>query len=188
MLGAIALVRRRLPGWREAAAPGLALLLVLQVVAVFGTGDFMFSRLAASDRDFGSRLAHWQAGVGLLREPAEKACGIGLGRLPDHYSRFVAGARVLGCGAAHRNGAEGQGAVRVAGPKSKPDLAGLYLLSQRVPLQPRVRYRVEFDFHVQQPTDVGISVCEVHLLYERRCQLAEFRLEPAASSRGSTAA
>ena len=69
---------------------------------------------------------------------------------------------------------------RISGPKLSQNLAGLYLLSQRVPLQPRVRYRVEFDFHVQQPTDVGISVCEVHLLYDRRCQSAEFRLHPGA--------
>lgn len=177
----LAALRRRLPGWRDAAALALALLLVLEVVAVFGTGNFMLSRLVASDKDFNNRLAHWGDGLSLLHDPSDWAFGIGLGRLPNHYARFVPGGEFSGTAAAVTS-AQGEAALRLAGPKTDARLAGLYLLSQRVPLQPGVRYRAAFDVRVHAPTTVGVSVCEVHLLYERRCQEGLLRLQPRAAA------
>jgi hypothetical protein len=168
--------RARLSGWRSAAGLGLALALLMEVVAVFGSGTFMLSRLATSERDFGGRLAHWQNGLGLIYTPAEWAWGIGLGRLPASYARFVREREFSG--SVQAVDAEGRRSVKVAGPKTQGELGGLYALTQRVPLQAESAYRAAFDVRVETTTDVLVRSCEMHLLYERRCQLAGVRLRP----------
>ncbi len=95
-LGALALaVGHRLAGWRRAAGLGLALALTMEVVAVFGTGNFMFNRLAASDRDFGSRWAHWQNGRGAAAHAGRMAVGHRPGAAAGQLCALRARARVF---------------------------------------------------------------------------------------------
>jgi hypothetical protein len=177
----LGLLMQRLGGWRRAAGTGLALLLVLQAVVVFGTGSFMAARVDASERDFGGRLQHWRHGLGLLQSPAEWLVGIGLGRLPASYARFVPEHEFSGA-AQWIEPPQGLSAVRLSGPRTQSELGGLFALTQRVPLQPEAAYRVEFDARVLAPADMVLSVCEKHLLYDGRCQSAQVRLRPADAS------
>jgi hypothetical protein len=177
----VVICKPRLDGWRGAGTVGLALALTLEVVVVFGTGNFMLSRLSASDRDFGSRLTHWQNGLGLLFTPGEWLWGIGLGRLPASYARFVP-VREFSGAVQWLKLDDGRAAVQLFGPKSQEDLGGLFALTQRVPLLADVHYRVEFDARVFSRVDMALSVCESHLLYDRNCQIADIRLQPGNSS------
>ncbi len=176
-----ALFHKRLAGWRSAAGLGLMLALTLEVVTVFSTGNFMLSRLAAADKDFGNRVAHWQNGLGLLVTPGEWLWGIGLGRLPASYARFVPKREFSGA-VEWRALPDGGAAVTLSGPKTQARLGGLFALTQRVPLTAAARYQVELDLRVFSSTTLLISVCEMHLLYERDCQAARTVIRPGESS------
>ena len=174
-LGCAMLGLRRLApaGWRGPAGLALALAFAVEVTLAFGPGSFMLNRLAASERDTGSRWAHWRDAVGLLSTPGEWWWGIGLGRFPAHQAAAVSGAEFAGGVAwvADRR-ADGvpDGHVRLDGPLANDDLGGLYALTQRVATQPR--YRLEFDLRGRPGTQVYARVCEVHLIYPMRCQRA----------------
>ena len=66
----------------------------------------------------------------------------------------------------------------VSGPPTRKELAGLYSLTQRVPLLPGGTYRVGLVLQAEIATDLFVSVCEQHLLYARRCQEALVRVLP----------
>ncbi len=167
--------------WRIYAGIALSIALALEVVFVLGTGSFLAERLAASNRDFGSRWHHWTRGVALLNGPADWLLGKGLGRLPAHYA--AAGPRGEFSGAVDLNaGSQADGRegdfVTLRGPATQRILGGLYALTQRVPLLPDAQYQIAMDIRVQRPVDVGVQVCERHLLYEGDCQGQSVRLEP----------
>ncbi len=181
LLVAMALFKTRLASWRAAAGMGLVLALLLEVVAVFGAGNFMASRLLATERDFGSRLAHWGNGLSLLHTPAEWMWGIGLGRLPASYARFVPEREFSGT-VQWVDVPQGHQAMRLHGPKTQPGLGGLFALTQRLPLEPAAAYTLAFDARVLAPATLLASVCEMHLLYDARCQGTELRLQPGNAS------
>ncbi len=161
--------KRSLRGWRAAASAALVLALTFEVVTVFGTGNFMGSRLARTDADLGQRITHWQAGVSLLQTSTDWLFGIGLGRLPAHYTRAVPRREFSGAVVPLRSSGGGA-AVRLSGPASQADLGGLFALTQRVPLIPARHYRVSLRARAAAESVLWLSVCEVHLLYERHCQ------------------
>ena len=107
------------PRWRPPATAALALALALEVAAVLGLGTFMRERIARSDDDLGSRLEHWQNGLGLMQGPVDWALGIGLGRLPAAYAQGVPGQEFPGDVQFVPSGAgERSGSVRISGPKT----------------------------------------------------------------------
>lgn len=173
MLLALLLRRKRLPRirWRVVAGWVLALALVLEVVAVLGLGSFMRERMAASDRDLGGRLEHWQTGLGLLRHPTDWAFGIGLGRLPAAYAQatpkraFPGNVRFVPPGLG-----QSSGSVVLSGSKTPLNQYGLMTLTQRVALHPVRPHEVAFDVRSTVDADVSFQLCEMHLLYPRRCQ------------------
>ncbi len=198
--GALVLLKRRSPlmPWRPVAAMALGVALALEVVTVLGLGSYMRERLAASDHDLTSRLAHWRNGVGLMQGPADWMLGIGLGRLPAAYAGGVAGGEFPGSvrlmragdreGQVHGQHGEGQSegqdrsssAVIVAGPPTRSDLNGVLALTQRVALRPVRPYQAGFDVRAQTQANVYLRLCEMHLLYPRNCQSAFVRLPPGA--------
>lgn len=181
LLVAMAAFKTRLANWRGAAGMGLVLALLLEVVAVFGAGNFMASRLLATERDFGSRLAHWGNGLSLLHTPAEWMWGIGLGRLPASYARFVPEREFSGT-LRWVEGPQRHQALRLHGPKTQSGLGGLFAVTQRLPLQPATAYTLAFDARVLEPAILLASVCEMHLLYDARCQGTQFRLQPGSAA------
>ena len=168
-------------GWRPAAGAGLAAALLVEVLAVTWTGSFLLERMAQSDRDLRSRITHWTQGLGLLHEPSDRAFGIGLGRSPAHLTGFVRGYEFPG---AVKPGpaAAGLHSVLLFGPAIRRHAEGQYALTQRVPLLEGAQYRVEFDYRVRSRAGVLLGVCELHLLYERRCQDAWVDVEPGDGS------
>jgi hypothetical protein len=171
---------RSLP-WRRAAAMALTLALITEVVAVIGGGDFMRSRLDASEADFGTRLAHWRHGLGLLKSPTDWLIGIGSGRLPGHYAREVARGEFSGALARVAIAPNGH-AARLSGPATVADLAGYFSLTQRVSLRAGGAYRASFRVRAERPVDLSVDVCEQHLLYWQDCQGALLAIEPRAGS------
>lgn len=177
LLLAVLLLRRRLPylriRWRTLAGVALTLALALEVAAVLGLGSYMRERIGSSDRDLDSRRQHWRNGVGLMHSPTDWLLGIGAGRLPAAYAREVPRREFPGevqfVGAA---GPQEPAFVRVLGPKTRSDIDGLLALTQRVALNPAGPHQVALDVRATVPTDVHLSLCELHLLYPRHCQSA----------------
>jgi hypothetical protein len=177
---------RRLPylriRWRTVAGVALTLALALEVAAVLVLGSYMRDRIGASDRDLDSRRQHWQNGVGLMHGPADWLLGIGAGRLPTAYAREVPRREFPGdvqfIGAADPQQAA---FVRVLGPKTRSDIDGLLALTQRVALSPAGPRQVAVDVRAAVQTDVYLSLCELHLLYPRRCQSAWMRVLPTGT-------
>ena len=173
------LLRRHARG-RAPALPGrrtraicvmlLATLMLLEAALVLGSGTLMVSRMGSSEQDFRSRLAHWQNGLSLLHTPGDWAFGIGLGRLPSRYAAAVPGGELPGQVALR--GEPRQGYVRIFGPRSLASLGGRYGLTQRVPIQTSESLLVRFNARSVRATRLRLSVCEMHLLYERNCQAA----------------
>lgn len=148
----------------------LAAALVLQAALVLGSDSFMLTRIGTSERDLRSRLDHWRHGLSLLRTPADWAFGLGLGRLPSHYAAAVPGGEFPG-GVAFEAG-PGKGHASLAGPRSSQALGGLYALTQRVPVDAADPLTVRFNAMTARPANIRVSVCEMHLLYARRCRVA----------------
>ena len=178
LLGLIVAARmRHSMQWRRAAALALTLALAAEAVVVLGGGTFMRSRLDASERDFGARLAHWRRGVGLLASPADWLLGIGAGRLPARYAREVPRGEFSGA-VRLLTAPSGARTVELSGPATVDDYAGLFSLTQRVALQPGGAYRVGLRVRAASPTTIALDVCEQHLLYSRECQGALVRVGP----------
>lgn len=179
VLALIVIVARRGGRWRPGAAWALGLALLFEAALVFHTGSFMSARLAASERDFGSRQAHWQHGLGLLQSPADWVWGIGLGRLPARYAGAVPQREFSGA-LQMVPAAPGRQAARLQGPPTQADLGGLYAMTQRLPAGPPGAYRLQLDARADAPALLQVRVCEMHLLYESRCQSSLLQLGEAA--------
>lgn len=155
--------------WRRTASIALALALVTEVVAVVLGGSFMRTRLETSERNFGSRLAHWRHGLELPSGTMEWLAGVGLGRLPGRYASSIPGEEFPGA-AAVATDERGRAAVRLSGPPTQASLGGLFALTQRVALQGGGAYRLSLDVRADAPTDIAVDLCEQHLLYALECQ------------------
>jgi hypothetical protein len=158
---------------RSLAIGLLALALVFEAVLVVGPETFMSKRAKDSARDYQSRTAHWARGLALLDGPADGLFGLGLGRLPAHYDRDAPGGEFPGHVQWVARG-DGEGHVRIAGPRKLSALGGRHGLTQRVPLA--AGYRLQLDLRNVGAVDVTVSVCESHLLYVRACQWAWARV------------
>jgi hypothetical protein len=117
--------------------------------------------------DWGSRVAHWRAGVSLLDGPLEWAFGHGLGRLPATYGGAVREHGFPGSARIEHDGTNAHLALQ--GPARDPRQAGHFALTQRLGEWPAAA-RIAFDARVDTPTRLRLSVCEIHLLYEARCR------------------
>jgi hypothetical protein len=156
----------------------LALAMILEAVLVLGSNSFMMGRLGASERDLRGRVAHWKYGLGLLHSPADRALGLGLGRLPARYAASVPGGEFPGkmqLSVEHANKF-----VSLAGPNTIRSVGGLYALTQRLPIRMNASQPLGFDVRSVRLVRLRLSVCEMHLLYEGRCQVAMAAIEPTA--------
>jgi hypothetical protein len=171
--------RYRPEGWRARASLMLLLALTAEVAGVLGGGSFMMERLASADRDFGSRVEHWQHGLDLLDGPTDWLLGKGLGRLPANYAAHVPQGEFSGEVKLREEQKPGQAAnafVTVRGPHTSKRLGGQFALTQRVANVSKADHRVSLDVRVQRTADVYLELCERHLLYDGRCQVAFVRV------------
>jgi hypothetical protein len=160
-------------GWRAKGSVLLVFLIALEVAAVLGAGSFMAERVAKTSQDLGSRMDHWQRGMGLLQGPVDWWLGKGLGRLPGNYAAKVPQEGFSGVVELHSGKLAGQppnGFVSLRSAENLDDLGGSYALTQRVQAESAGGYRVSMAVRVQEPTDLYVALCERHLLYDRACQ------------------
>ncbi len=170
-------------GWRGIAGLLLVLALAAEVLAV-GGGAFMSQRLNSTNRDLTGRLAHWRDGLSLLHGPADWWLGLGLGRLPANYAARVPNGEFSGSVEWHKKRVPGQDAhdfVTVHGPATRPELGGLYALTQRVDAASGGPYWVRLNVKVTRETDLDLALCERYLLYDGRCQGAYVRVLPSTT-------
>ncbi|WP_300450750.1 O-antigen ligase [Accumulibacter sp.] len=165
--GAYSSVAEAPPRWRVWAGRGLVLVLICESLAVFGLGDFMGRRLAASDHDLGGRLAHWSEGLSLLRGPSEFLLGKGLGRFPANYSRDVPGREIPARLRIVEQGDERH--LALLGSGTPPRWA--FELLQRVRLGAG-DLSLEMDVRNAQPLRLNVAICHRHLLYDAACARA----------------
>ncbi|MBC7680898.1 MAG: hypothetical protein H7172_01070 [Ferruginibacter sp.] len=170
--------RRRPNGWRAKGAWILSIALVAEVVGVLNGGSFMASRLTTTERDFGSRMAHWQRGLDLLHDPMDWLVGIGLGRLPSHYARSYPEGEWPGQVAWRAGQGTEPPVMRLSGPDTDDELGGLFAMTQRVSPVPGARYLATVQVRVAAPVGVYLQLCERHLLYPAGCQDAYLALKP----------
>ena len=176
-------------GWRGKAGVALSLLLVSEVLGVLFGGTFMAERLASAQDDLDGRVQHWTRGLNLLETPMDWAFGKGLGRLPANYAqispetefsgsvrlsaRELRGAPVAGAMGSSAVSDPLQAAspyqVVLTGPASNPELGGLFSLTQRVEYSKVAAYSVSLRARSQTESDLRVTVCEKHLIYEANC-------------------
>ena len=167
--------------WRARGDVVLMIVLAVEVLAVLVGGSFMAERLARSDQDLTSRMAHWRSGVGLLNSPADWLLGKGMGRLPANYAAQVPEGEFSGA-VRWQQGEKGlrrkDGYVVLAGPRSNQEIAGSYELTQRVDTTVNGQFRVRINVRVLKSTRMEFYLCERHLLYDRSCLAAWPTVKP----------
>ena len=148
---------------------------------VLATDSFATSRLSHSSRDLVSRWEHWTAAAALLDTPQRRWLGLGLGRLPAHYSLQVPEGELPGQ-VRWLSPEAGGPAARLAGPVTQARRARSFALVQRVPIGSVAgSYRVRLWVRTAQVTELGLKLCQQHLLYEGDCQSARLRVEPVGA-------
>jgi hypothetical protein len=153
--------------WRVYGNRALVAALLVEILAVLGTGDFMGSRLLAGERDLGGRMQHWREGLSLLRGPSEFLFGRGLGRFPANYSQTVPSRQMPG---RLRLVEEGEAThLRLLAPRHSVRPGGAFELLQRVPAPFAGTYKVAMDLRTLQPAMVSVGLCQKHLLYAASC-------------------
>lgn len=170
---AYALHRRAPPAAGEGrGAPRLGNAVVVLVVlaqlawVVLGT-TAIANRLARSGQDFTHRFDHWRSVVSTLGGGADQLLGIGAGRLPARMGeRADTGTPGQLTWADEVGGAR----MRLQGP-SHAGLDGLrFGAVQRLSGFEAGTWRVRLVYGAQPGLRLLVSVCERHLIYDRRCQ------------------
>ena len=164
--------------FRTRAAVFKAALLFTGGVGLFAGTLFLPQRFERAEHDLTVRFAHWRQGVALLRSPADWIFGRGLGRFPAEYAQSTLRVELPG---AYRwvdetGGASAIGHVRLFGPPSRDDIAGVFGITQRVGVSPG-QYGVAFSARAPVGSALAISLCERHLIYEAACADAVVQLK-----------
>jgi hypothetical protein len=168
----------RTRGRAELRALALGLLglgLVFEAIVMIGPDSFMRARISGNLLDYESRRVHWARGVGLLSGADAWLWGLGAGRLPENYDARAPRGEFSGT-ANLASEAPGSAAVRIAGPRTRARLGGLFGLTQRVPLHPQYTLRLDAR---SAGAMLMAKVCESHLLYDRNCQAAWVTVPPS---------
>lgn len=155
--------------WHRKAMVWLLAALVVETMGVWLGGAFMSDRLVRSNVDLHQRMDHWKRGVGLLHTPGQWILGLGVGRLPAHYSTQTTEGALAGR-VRWLQKADGSTEAWLFGPM-RPGVKGELALTQRVALAPGGGYKVRLRAHLDSPAWVKVQLCEQHLLYVSRCQL-----------------
>ncbi len=161
-------------GWQLTASLVLGTVLLIEIAVVLGGNSFMGKRLEEGPADLASRMAHWRHAVGLLKTRQEWVIGLGAGRFPAAYAASDPNREFSG--RLRVDTTQSTPSAVLEGPRHRNDLAGLFSLTQRVPLNATGRYSVRLNLKAAQPTALLVRVCEKHLLYDRNCQTTVVRV------------
>ncbi len=153
----------------------LGLVVVILIGAVFTEGTLGMGRFSKSEKDFNGRMARWQEGVNLLDSSSRWLFGLGLGRLPANYAQRIPkqAGEFSGRVQMHEDvpgTASRRQYVTLFGPATRPNLQGLFALTQRVDIDASRGYRIGLDIRSPIGARVVVQLCERHLLYDWDCQ------------------
>lgn len=154
-------------GWRNQVIAFAGAVALAAMVAIFSGGAYMGDRFSTSERDFKGRLQHWQAGLDLLRTPADWLFGKGLGRFPESFFFGAPGNEFPG-GYQVRREAENN-FLTLTGARFQNGRGDLLRISQRIGPVPAGHYVLEFDMRVRGQVALGFEICSKHLLYAEAC-------------------
>lgn len=187
VLGALLLLagfwlrHRDLLGWRDGARlrwGGLFVLIGLQLVWVVLTSSALQQRMERSAGDLGARRAHWERGLALLPPGPERWLGLGAGQLPARYGA-VPGPGEFAGRLDWTPDAQARLRMRLHGPVSDPRIGHLFAAAQRLADPSPGWHQVRLRAQSATGARLLLSVCERHLIYDRRCQWE--RMEVPAS-------
>lgn len=136
------------------------------VVATLASA-YMGNRLASTEDDLKERMKHFRNSLGLVRDGAGMAFGLGLGRYPDSYFWNVTDPGVPGFLALQ--GTPGHRYMQLGGERRVVWFSEHLHLVQRLegelrpPFQLRARLRSAVDIQI------AVAVCRKHLLYPEDC-------------------
>jgi hypothetical protein len=171
---AVNMLRSR-PWWparlRTQGGMVVAMILIVETVAVVNGGSFLLERLVKGNQDFDSRMAHWRSGLALLHGPADWLLGEGLGRMPARYAQESSRHEMPADFQFSREGDNGH--VLLSGPPSKDVLSGFYGMAQRIPIVAAASYGAEFDVRTFASTALSVTYCQKYLIYDTACVTAE---------------
>lgn len=157
--------------WRRTADITLLLVVLAEIVAVMVGSAFLRERMSDADRDWGGRVRHWEQGIGLLNDPADWLLGKGLGRFPANYGKYSSEDEFSGALQwVAADVSSPRPYLQLQGPPSRQELAGRFRLTQRLGRLSKGRHSVSILVRASTQTDVQVSLCEKHLLYEADCQ------------------
>jgi hypothetical protein len=177
----------------------MGILVVLLAGAVWG-GGFLQTRMERSIVDLHFRVAHWHHALSILRTWHDVVLGTGLGRVPTLYAQRSGnpggatdvGGRHPGSGWSGRaRWAVSAGDVLpgtwlvLSGPDRDPNTRGLWALQQRMGGFEPSAYQVRLRARADQATDVGVKVCEQHVVYAFRCMGHVFRVRSVGFGGGA---
>jgi hypothetical protein len=168
LLLAAGLVRR--PLWPESirwqtgvlGAMGMA----VAIVAVFGGGDYMGSRLTTGGRDMDDRMVHWKLGADMLQTPADWWFGKGEGRFVANY--FLQGNLTQHPGDYRMLDEPGNTFLKLTGGLHVIGWGEYLRVSQRI-AAPMGPLKVSLKVRTTMPVGLHFEVCEKHLLYNAHC-------------------
>ncbi|HQQ71336.1 MAG TPA: hypothetical protein PLL92_13625, partial [Alicycliphilus sp.] len=166
--------------WHRRAMAWLLAALVVETLGVWVGGAFMSDRLGQSRVDLYQRMAHWKRGVDLLHTPGQWLLGLGVGRLPAHYSTQTAQGALPGSVRWLRH-ADGSYEVRLVGPQ-RAGTRGELGLTQGVSLEPGGHYTVRLRARMGAPMWLKVQLCEQYLLYTAECQLRTRQVSEAGKT------
>ena len=169
------------PLWGRRTLLAMAVTLLLESALVLGGGTFMADRLASSDVDLVGRVQHWRSGLSLLKTPSAWATGLGMGRFPAHYSREVEDGQYPGQASWHTDESQRAHVLLSSGLESGRRV-DVFALTQRVELADASRVRLRLRATSMQSSNLLVSLCERHLLYDFSCQRRWVTVQPAANT------
>lgn len=156
----------------------LAAFVGIQVVWGFVADPGLSRRLGTAVGDLGHRVLHWQRALATLPAHHGVWTGVGAGQLPERYGRAAGAGEfagrldwVVGVGSRHH--------MRLSGPISDPHIGHLFAAGQRLQGLRPGHHTARLKLIVTQPATLLISVCERHLIYDRRCQWSRPRVAAA---------
>jgi hypothetical protein len=145
----------------------VVVVVLAQLVWVLAGATAIAQRLARSGQDFTHRFDHWRSVASTMTGGADRVLGIGAGRLPERMADRAGGG--LPGRVAWRPAEQGVQLVLHG-----PDHAGLdgarFAAVQRLRGFEAGVYRVRLRYAARPGLRLLVSVCERHLIYDRRCQ------------------
>ncbi len=164
-------------GWRTQGGMTVAMMLMIEAVAVVSGGSFLMERMADGNQDFKGRMVHWGYGLAILDRYPDWLFGKGLGRLPARYLQRDLRHEMPADMRFAQEG--GNGYVLLSGPPTNKFVAGSFGMGQRVSSVNGGDYKAALDVRAFASTLLNVTLCKNYLIYETKCVGAEVPVKPA---------